>query len=77
MRVFTKINGKLAVWDCDGTDYDSAIRAVRDELGREHRNAVLALVKYCLNCADLLLYNYYSDLASTDRSLYRGDFALF
>jgi hypothetical protein len=46
MRVFTKNNGKLAVWDCDGTDYDSAIRAVRDELGREHRGAVLALVKY-------------------------------
>jgi len=46
MRVFTKINGELAVWDCDGTDYDSAIKAVRAELGPEHKAAVLALVKY-------------------------------
>jgi hypothetical protein len=46
MRVFTKINGKLAVWDCDGTDYESAIRAVRGELSVQHRGAVLALVKY-------------------------------
>jgi hypothetical protein len=46
MRVFTKIDGKLAVWDCDGTDYDSAIRAVRAELGSNHRGAILAIVKY-------------------------------
>jgi hypothetical protein len=46
MRVFTKIDGELACWEIEGSDYDSAIRAVRDELGREHRNAVLALVKY-------------------------------
>lgn len=46
MRVFTKINGKLAVWDCDGFDYISAISATRDELGVGHRGAILALVKY-------------------------------
>jgi hypothetical protein len=46
MRVFTKINGKLAVWQIDDMTHDEAIQAVRDELGREHRGAVLALVKY-------------------------------
>ncbi len=46
MRVFTKINGELAVWQIDGMTHDEAIMAVRAELGSEHRGAVLALVKY-------------------------------
>jgi hypothetical protein len=46
MRVFTKIDGKLAVWDCDDTEYTSAISAIRDELGVGHKGAILALVKY-------------------------------
>lgn len=46
MRVFTKIDGKLAVWDCEDTDYAEAIRAIRDELGVGHKSVILALVKY-------------------------------
>jgi hypothetical protein len=46
MRVFTKIDGKLAVWDCEGSGYAEAIRAVRDELGTAHKPVILALVKY-------------------------------
>jgi hypothetical protein len=47
MRVFTKINGKLACWDVDdGMTYEVAIRAVRDEVGLKHRGAILALVKH-------------------------------
>lgn len=47
MRVFTKIDGKLATWDCDpSTDYISAINWVRDELGVGHKSVILALVKY-------------------------------
>jgi len=46
MRVFTKIDGKIAVWQVEGSDYAEAIRAVRDELGVDHKPAILALVKY-------------------------------
>jgi len=47
MRVFTKINGELAVWDCSpDTHYTFAIKFVRDELGVGHKGAILALVKY-------------------------------
>jgi hypothetical protein len=46
MRVFTKISGKLAVWQIDDITHSEAIQAVRAELGPEHRGAVLALVKY-------------------------------
>ena len=46
MRVFTKINGEIAVWDVPDMTYTEAISAVRDELGVGHRGAILALVKY-------------------------------
>lgn len=46
MRVFTKINGKIAVWEVADMTYEEAISAVRDELGVGHRGAILALVKY-------------------------------
>jgi hypothetical protein len=46
MLVFTKIDGKLAVWQIEDMSYDEAIRAVRGELSVQHRGAVLALVKY-------------------------------
>jgi hypothetical protein len=47
MRVFTKISGKLAVWQIDeDIGIDEAIKAVRAELSVQHRGAVLALVKY-------------------------------
>lgn len=46
MRVFTKVNGKLAVWDVADMTADEAIRAVRDELGVGHKPVILALVKY-------------------------------
>jgi hypothetical protein len=47
MRVFTKINGELAVWQIDeDMGIDEAIQAVRGTLSVQHRGAVLALVKY-------------------------------
>jgi hypothetical protein len=47
MRVFTKIDGKLAVWQIDEEiSIEDAIRAVSGELSVQHRGAVLALVKY-------------------------------
>ena len=46
MRVFTKIDGKLAVWQIEDMTYEEAIRAVRDELGVGHKGTILALVKY-------------------------------
>lgn len=47
VRVFTKIDGHLACWECDaGETYAEAIKAVRDELGVAHKGAILALVKY-------------------------------
>jgi hypothetical protein len=46
MRVFTKINGELAVWQIEDMAHDEAIQAVRGTLSVQHRGAVLALVKY-------------------------------
>jgi hypothetical protein len=47
MRVFAKVDGKLAVWDCSpDTHHTFAINFVRDELGVGHKGAILALVKY-------------------------------
>lgn len=46
MRVFTKINGELAVWQIEGSGYADAIKTVRDELGVGHKSTILALVKY-------------------------------
>jgi len=46
MRVFTKVNGNLLVWEVESTDPTEAIRAVRDELGVGHKPVILALVKY-------------------------------
>jgi hypothetical protein len=46
VRVFTKVNGTLAVWEAPGMDYAEAIKCVRDELGVKHKPVILALVKY-------------------------------
>jgi hypothetical protein len=46
MRVFTRVSGKLAVWEAPGMDYQEAIKCVRDELGAKHKATILALVKY-------------------------------
>lgn len=46
MRVFTKIDGKIAVWKVSDMTYEQAVKAVRDELGVGHKPAILALVKY-------------------------------
>ena len=46
MRVFTRVAGKLAVWEAPNMDYAEAIKAVRDELGLKHKATILALVKY-------------------------------
>jgi len=46
MKVYTKLNGKLACWDVEANNYGFAIKLVRDELGVGHKPAILALVKY-------------------------------
>ena len=50
MRVFTKLDGKLACWQVDDLEYAEAVELVRSviqaESGAEHKNTVLALVKY-------------------------------
>lgn len=52
MRVFTKLDGKLACWqiEVENSDYADAIKMVRDalyaSLGAAHKPAILALVKY-------------------------------
>ena len=46
MRVFTKVNGNLLVWEVTDMTYEEAIKAVRDELGLGHKGTILALVKY-------------------------------
>ncbi len=46
MRVFTKLDGKLACWQIEGSGYADVIKMVRDELGVGHKGAILALVKY-------------------------------
>jgi hypothetical protein len=47
MRVFTKVNGKLAVWQVpDDMTLEQALEAVHQEVGSEHTTAILALVKY-------------------------------
>jgi hypothetical protein len=48
MRVFTKIDGKLAVYVVDTLDFDLAINTVKGSLTLrqlQQRHAVLALVK--------------------------------
>lgn len=57
MRVFTKIDGKIAVWQVEGSGYADAIKAVRHELGVGHKSAILALVKYWLDYSAQTLYN--------------------
>lgn len=46
MRVFTKVNGQLLVWEVLDVTAPEAIEMVRQELGPDHKATVLALVKY-------------------------------
>jgi hypothetical protein len=46
MRVFTRVAGKLAVWEAPDMEYAEAIKCVRDELGAKHKATILVLVKY-------------------------------
>jgi len=46
MRIFTRVNGELQVWETNVTDPAMAITLVKNELGLAHRSPVLALVKY-------------------------------
>lgn len=50
MRVFTKLDGKLACWQVEDLEYAEAIELVSSviqaESGVEHKNTVLVLVKY-------------------------------
>jgi hypothetical protein len=46
MRIFTKVNGELVVYETNTEDINLALKMVKDELGPEHKVPVLALVKY-------------------------------
>lgn len=46
MRVYTRLNGKLACWQVEDLDADTAVKLVRDELGLKHKATILVLVKY-------------------------------
>lgn len=46
MRIFTKVDNKLIVYETNTDDIAVAIQLVKDELGAEHRTPILALVKY-------------------------------
>jgi hypothetical protein len=47
MRLFTRLAGKLAVWEVpDDIGYTEAVELVRAECGPLHSVAILALVKY-------------------------------
>ena len=41
-KVYTKIKGKLAVFDVSTLDTDEAIKTVRDELKLKHKKVILA-----------------------------------
>lgn len=46
MRIFTKVNGVVRVWEATDMAIQEAISAVKQELGPTHKIPVLALVKY-------------------------------
>jgi len=46
MRIFTKVDNKLIVYETNTDDVAVAIQLVKDELGTAHKTPVLALVKY-------------------------------
>jgi hypothetical protein len=47
MRVFTRLMGRLAVWEVPADmSYDEAVELVKAECGPLHSVAILALVKY-------------------------------
>ena len=47
MRIFTRLMGKLAVWEVpQDVTYEEAVALVRAECGPQHRATILALVKY-------------------------------
>lgn len=43
-KVYTKIKGKLAMFEVATLDTDEAIKAVRDELKLRHKATILAVV---------------------------------
>lgn len=43
-KVYTKIKGKLAVFDVDTEDTQEAIKEVRDHLKLKHKKVILAMV---------------------------------
>lgn len=43
-KVYTKIKGKLAVFEVATLDTDVAIKTVRDELKLKHKKVILAMV---------------------------------
>ena len=45
MKVYTRLEGKLAQWDVDTCDYVLAVQLVKKELGRKHVGPVLAVIE--------------------------------
>ena len=45
IKVYTKIEGKLALFDLDTDDYEAAILEVRRHLGAKHLATVLGLIE--------------------------------
>lgn len=45
MRVYTQINGKLAVFNVDTADTGEAIKTVRNAVGLRHKGVILALIE--------------------------------
>lgn len=45
IKVFTKIDGKLAEWDVETTDYALAISMVKESLPASHTAAILVRIK--------------------------------
>lgn len=47
MRIFTRVEGKLAMWQVpEDMTLDEALVSVRRELGSKHTATILTLVKY-------------------------------
>ncbi len=46
MRIFTRVNGEIQVWETNVSDPAIAIQLVKKELGLAHKSPVLALVKF-------------------------------
>lgn len=44
IRIYTRVNDKLASWDTDHTDFGIAVEWVKHDLGAGHKHPVLCLI---------------------------------